>query len=256
MTARVGTAFIGSKRLTRHRSSKPDGLTANGSDCFVSYATWPDPSRERGSRFPHLPMQSHLIDGGYQRETSRPSGTSPPARGAVPPTEVREWRAKVRLYKDLGDVRTNWVQRVRATCFHQSLPARRSAFSPEGRAELLGGDGLSPAGGAAGGRRVASNCPPGRGTCGPARRGLRFWPSPRGMSRSLVGLYGVGHLTSEMIWAEMGDTRRFPLHARSYATPGLTSRSILPTTKVPGPPGPARARTFMVGAVRGGQVRR
>ncbi len=48
----------------------------------------------------------------------------------VPPTEVQEWRAKVRLYKDLGNERTDWMQRVRATCFHQGLPAVAPSFSP------------------------------------------------------------------------------------------------------------------------------
>jgi transposase len=139
----------------------------------------------------------------------------------APPTEVQEWRAKVRLYKDLGDERTDWMQRVRATCFHQGLPARRSVFSPEGRAELLGGDGLSPAGAqqvAVALRQIArldaelaalhsEICAFGR-----RHAGCRaLWSA----------LYGVGHLTSVMIWAEMGDTRRFSASRQAVRHTGL-----------------------------------
>ncbi len=64
----------------------------------------------------------------------------------IPPAHVIEVRAKVRLYKDLQDERCDWMQRVRAVCFHQGLAHRRVLFGPDGRAELSTGDQLSPAG--------------------------------------------------------------------------------------------------------------
>ena len=140
----------------------------------------------------------------------------------VPPTEVQEWRAKVRLYKDLGNERTDWMQRVRATCFHQGLPARRSLFSPEERAELLGGDGLSPAGTqqvAVALRQIArldaELAALHNEICAFGRR-------QAGCRALWSGLYGVGHLTSVMIWAEMGcDTRRFSASRQAVRHTGL-----------------------------------
>ena len=41
----------------------------------------------------------------------------------IPPEQVLEMRAKVRLYKDLRDERTDWIQRIRATLYHQGVPA-------------------------------------------------------------------------------------------------------------------------------------
>lgn len=64
----------------------------------------------------------------------------------IPPVQVSEWWTRVRLYKDLQDERTDWMQRVRATCFHQGLPARRALFDTQGRDELTAGCGLSAAG--------------------------------------------------------------------------------------------------------------
>lgn len=40
----------------------------------------------------------------------------------IPPTPVLEARATIRLYKDLLDERTGWLQRVQATLFHLGVP--------------------------------------------------------------------------------------------------------------------------------------
>jgi transposase len=139
----------------------------------------------------------------------------------VPPTEVQEWRAEVRLYKDLGNERTDWMQRVRATCFHQGLPARRSVFSPEGRAELLGGEGLSPAGAqqvAVALRQIARLDAEFATLHGEI---CAFGRRHAGCRALWSGLYGVGHLTSVMIWAEMGDTRRFSASRQAVRHTGL-----------------------------------
>jgi transposase len=41
----------------------------------------------------------------------------------IPPAHVLDARALVRLYKDLVDERTGWLQRVHATLFHHGVPA-------------------------------------------------------------------------------------------------------------------------------------
>jgi transposase len=41
----------------------------------------------------------------------------------IPPEQVLEMRVKVRLYKDLRDERSDWIQQIRATLYHQGVPA-------------------------------------------------------------------------------------------------------------------------------------
>jgi transposase len=41
----------------------------------------------------------------------------------IPPADVLDARALARLYKDLVDERTGWLQRVHATLFHHGVPA-------------------------------------------------------------------------------------------------------------------------------------
>jgi transposase len=139
----------------------------------------------------------------------------------IPPEQVLEVRAKVRLYKDLQDERGDWLQRVRATCFHQGLPARRALFTAEGRAWLETTDGLSDAG-----RQAVTVAlrqldrlddeltELHRGLVAYARR----QPGCRALWKQL---YGVGGLTSVMIWAELGDTRRFSSSRHSVRHTGL-----------------------------------
>ena len=52
----------------------------------------------------------------------------------IPPTPVLEARALVRLYKDLLDERTGWLQRVHAGLFHMGAPELEGARcrSPDG----------------------------------------------------------------------------------------------------------------------------
>jgi len=127
----------------------------------------------------------------------------------IPPAHVIEVRAKVRLYKDLQDERCDWMQRVRAVCFHQGLAHRRVLFGPDGRAELSTGDQLSPAGTqqvAVGLRQIDR-----LGGELDALRGelIGYARHQPGCQALRTRLYGVGWLTAVMIWAELGDTRRF-----------------------------------------------
>jgi Transposase len=62
----------------------------------------------------------------------------------IPPAHVLEARARVRLYKDLDEERTAWLQRVQATLYHQGVPVIASLTSPGGQARLAAAE-LSPA---------------------------------------------------------------------------------------------------------------
>ncbi|MGH9261459.1 MAG: transposase [Acidimicrobiales bacterium] len=114
----------------------------------------------------------------------------------------------MRLYKDLEEERTGWLQRVQATLYHQGVPVIASLTSAAGQARLTAAE-LSPAGRQAVevGLRQLIGSPASWTRCAPS------WPA---CSRRQPGCralrtthFGIGPITSVAIWAEMGDTRRF-----------------------------------------------
>jgi transposase len=127
----------------------------------------------------------------------------------IPPSHVLETRATVRLYKDLLDERTGWMQRVQATLFHLGVPELGATLlSVVGRQRLVDAD-LTPAtrqAVEAGMRQVdrltAEMIEVRKTIASTSRR----QPACKALQ---ANHYGVGPLTSAIIWAEMGDCRRF-----------------------------------------------
>jgi transposase len=115
----------------------------------------------------------------------------------------------VRLYKDLLDERTGWLQRVHASLFHLGAPDLDvGAMSGAGRERLAAAE-LSPATRTAVDvalrqvdRLTAEMNRVREQICVIGRR----QPACRALQ---AAHYGVGPLTAVVIWAEMGDTRRF-----------------------------------------------
>ena len=64
----------------------------------------------------------------------------------IPPVEVLDARVLVRLYKDLVDERTGWLQRVHATLFHHGVPAVGGSLVTKAGRELLASADLPAAG--------------------------------------------------------------------------------------------------------------
>jgi transposase len=127
----------------------------------------------------------------------------------IPPQPVLEARALVRLYKDLLDERTGWLQRVHASTFQMGVPDLDvSTMSAAGRDRITAAE-LSAA------TRTAVDV---------AMRQVDRLTAEMTMVREQIHAigrrqpacralqaahYGIGPLTSVVIWAEMGDTRRF-----------------------------------------------
>lgn len=127
----------------------------------------------------------------------------------VPPTPVLEARATVRLYKDLLDERTGWLQRVQATLFHLGVPdLGAKAMSLDGRRRIVEAD-LPPAARLAadtGMRQVDRLAEEMTMVRAEIASIARRQPACRALQQAY---YGVGPLTSAAIWCEMGDCRRF-----------------------------------------------
>lgn len=125
----------------------------------------------------------------------------------IPPQHVLDARVLARTYMRLMADRKAWLQRIQAQLYHEGVPSIPALLTGEGRA-LLAGAELSAAGRQAVEIALAMLESLGQRT-EPLKAGLerlgRCLPGPR----ALDALYGIGPLTAVVIWAEMGDCRRF-----------------------------------------------
>jgi len=138
----------------------------------------------------------------------------------IPPAEVLEIRIVGRSYVALMDQRRAWQQRIQAQLFHQGVQQHRGLLTEAGRTHLAEAD-LSPAG-----REMVEMAVRIIDTLGGEadllRRQLQSFARRQPGCRALVeGLYGVGGLTAAVIWAEMGDTRRFSSSDQAVRHTGL-----------------------------------
>jgi transposase len=163
-----------------------------------------DPAEVAGLRGRRRHAKTDRIDARHQRDLLL-EGRLPECW--IPPQLVLETRARVRLYKDLSDERTGWQQRMHATLYHLGAPAQRNLLVGD-RDRLARIQGLSPAARQA--ITVALSMIDALDAQIAGVRGelVGFGRRQPGC-RALQPEFGIGALTSVVIWSEMGDPRRF-----------------------------------------------
>jgi transposase len=126
----------------------------------------------------------------------------------IPPADVLDARVLVRLYKDLVDERTGWLQRVHATLFHHGVPVVGTSLVTTTAREQLASACLPPAGRYAvdAGMRQVERL---TAEMLPLRRQIVAIGSHQPGCRALQQHYGIGPLLAVAIWEELGDCRRF-----------------------------------------------
>lgn len=155
-------------------------------------------------------------DARLQRELLR-TGRLP--ESWIAPAQVLEVRTLGRLYVALMDERRGWQQRIHAQLFHQGVPPIKGLLTKDGRAELALAE-LSPAGRQLVGvalvaiDSLTAQIKPLRLQL--TRIGARH-PGPR----ALLAQYGIGPLCAAIIWAELGDCRRFSCSDQAVRFSGL-----------------------------------
>ncbi|MFY9918338.1 MAG: IS110 family transposase [Mycobacterium sp.] len=125
----------------------------------------------------------------------------------IPPAHVLEIRTLGRLYCTLMDERRAWQQRIHAQLFHQGCPPIRALLSQAGRDALVSAE-LSAAG-----RQYVDTA-----LCRidelsteiePLRTQLVSFARHQAGCRALQAHFGIGWLCAAIMWAEIGDVRRF-----------------------------------------------
>jgi transposase len=136
----------------------------------------------------------------------------------IPPAHVLEIRAKVRLYKDLLEEHAGWQQRVHATLFHLGAPAQRQLLCDPDLLTRM--EALTPATRQA--NAVAVHL---LQTLDAELTRLRAelvaFARRQPGCRELQHEYGIGALTSVVIWCELGDARRFANSRNAVRHTGL-----------------------------------
>src|ERR1700687_238689 len=126
----------------------------------------------------------------------------------IPPAHVVEVRTLGRLYCALMDERRAWQQRIHAQLFHQGCPPITALLSAAGR-DVLACAELSAAGRQyvdTALRRIDELT----GEIDPLRTQLVNFARRQAGCRALQARpYGIGWLCAAIIWAEIGDARRF-----------------------------------------------
>ncbi len=126
----------------------------------------------------------------------------------IPPAHVLDARVLVRLYKDLVDERTGWLQRVHATLFHHGVAAIGPSLVTAAGSDKLAAACLPPAGRYAvdvGMRQVERL----GAEMVPLRQQIVAVGSRQPGCKALQCHYGIGPLLAVAIWEELGDCGRF-----------------------------------------------
>jgi transposase len=142
----------------------------------------------------------------------------------IPPEQARELRVLLQLYRDLCEEHTAWAQRIHATLFHQGVPGLAGRLAdPRARARLEHGQdiGLSPAGAQA--VQVAlARMDDLEAVLTPVHARIAGFARRQPGCKALAGeLFGVGPLVAAIVWAFLGDTRRFSSSAQAVRHTGL-----------------------------------
>ena len=137
----------------------------------------------------------------------------------IPPEHVRQWRSRARLRHTLIGERTQWMQRIQATLFHHGIHGTPEKLrTGEGRAFLRHLELPSDAR-----ERIEialAMVDAIEAQLAPLERELRHLARRQTGCRTLMGLYGMGELTSLVTLCELGDVTRLRAPSAAAGSPG------------------------------------
>ncbi|MDQ3641897.1 MAG: IS110 family transposase [Actinomycetota bacterium] len=141
----------------------------------------------------------------------------------IPPEVVLEWRERVRLYKTLLDERRMWIQRIHAELFQHGVSVPEAQIGSAQTREWLTSDTVQLSTAArqriAAGYHIMDAIDAVRL---PLRADLDRFARRQPACKALAAAhYGIGPLTAVVVWAELGDCRRFSRSAQVVRHTGL-----------------------------------
>ncbi len=138
----------------------------------------------------------------------------------IPPEHVRQWRSRARMRHTLIDERTQWLQRIQATLFHHGVSGTPERLrTSDGRAFLAG---LRLPDDARERIEIALGMIDAiEARIAPLEHELRQLARRQTGCKALMGLYGMGELTSLVTLCELGDVTRLSASRKALRMAGI-----------------------------------
>jgi len=138
----------------------------------------------------------------------------------IPPEHVRQWRSRARMRHTLIDERTQWMQRIQATLYHHGVSGTPEKLrTRDGRTFL---ERLALPEDARERIEIALAMVDAiDGQIAPLERELRQLARRQTGCRALMGLYGMGELTSLVTLCELGDVGRLSASRKAVRMAGV-----------------------------------
>jgi transposase len=138
----------------------------------------------------------------------------------IPPEHVRQWRSRARLRHTLVDEHTAWVQRIRATLFHHGVCGAPADLRSQAGRVFLERLELPPDA-----RERIEVClamiEQVETQLVRLESGLRSLARRQTGCKALMGLYGIGELTSLVTLTELGDVQRLSASRKAVRMAGI-----------------------------------
>jgi transposase len=138
----------------------------------------------------------------------------------VPPEHVRQWRSRARMRHTLIDERTAWMQRIQATLFHHGIGGTPDKLRTREGREFLGRIDIPEDAR----ERIAialGMVDAIDAQIAPLERELRKLARRQTGCKALMGLYGMGELTSLVTLCELGDVTRLSASRKAVRMAGI-----------------------------------
>jgi transposase len=133
---------------------------------------------------------------------------------------VRQWRSRARLRHTLIDERTQWMQRIQATLYHHGIGGTPEKLRTRAGRVFL--DGLQLPEDARERIEIAlAMIEAIDAQLAPLERELRQLARRQTGCRALMGLYGMGELTSLVTLCELGDVQRLSASRKAVRMAGI-----------------------------------
>ena len=139
----------------------------------------------------------------------------------IPPEHVRQWRSRARLRHTLIDERTQWMQRIQATLFHHGVSGTPGEAAHPRRARVPGRACELPDDARERIEIALAMVDAIDAQIAPLERELRQLARRQTGCRALMGLYGMGELTSLVTLCELGDVGRLSASRKAVRMAGI-----------------------------------
>jgi transposase len=138
----------------------------------------------------------------------------------IPPEHVRQWRSRARMRHTLLGERTQWMQRIQATLYHHGVKGTPERLRTHAGREFLAGLAL-PLDARERIEIALGMVDAIEARIAPLERDLRRLARRQPGCKALMGLYGMGELTSLITLCELGDVSRLSTSRKAVRMAGI-----------------------------------